>query len=481
MAKDALEQGGTAYEGGGDEEFTFRWLRIALTADDPIHVWHAGKGYTDDAFDGFSVQTDAHVWMEARGGGETPDGGGTFLAQSVGQHWMQSQEGPLSMVAGNNVVFGTGSEAKSGFKLASFGGLTVVADSRITASTATPTDPTAALDAETNAGEVGGNWGTWWTTVDTAAALGLNVLDRVLAKALSGSAGLDASFGSMLTATGMCANFAGAGANLYGMIGGAAGANTPPGMTVAGEAGIVIGSPIAVNVWGVPGALLGSMFATMFGGVSVGAIGGVDIGMASAGPIDMSSLVTASLSAVSRKTGVGIELASRNGSFEAEGVKGVTMASKAPTVVRALGTTTVESKAWMDLTAPKGAVSFKSQGAVSFSVQTGLAMGLAATVPELSKTVTALAPDDSALTAAPAPDVGQPQIGLTAAGGIEILAGAEASAPVLKITAQKVEILVGPNATGTMDAQSVELAVGQSTIKTSAESLKIDSEGVDFS
>ena len=52
---------------------------------------------------------------------------------------------------------------------------------------------------------------------------------------------------------------------------------------------------------------------------------------------------------------------------------------------------------------------------------------------------------------------------------------------MLKITAQKVELMVGPNATGTMDAQSVELAVGQSTIKTSAESLKIDSEGVDFS
>jgi len=488
MAKDALEAGGTAYDGGGSEDFTFRWLRMAVTADDPKHVWHAGKGYPGDAFDGFTAHTDAHVWLEARQG-PTPDGGGTILAQSEGQHWMQSKEGPLAMIASKNVVFGTGAEAKSGFKLGSAGGVTILADSQLEVSEYTNDpdvtriardDPAASTPAEDSAAARASGWATWWTTVDTVAALGLNALDRSLAKALSGSAGPDPSFGTLMTSIGMCANFAGAGANLYGMVGGAAGADTPPGMTVAGEAGICIGSPIAVNVWGAPGALLGSAFATMFGGVSLGALAGVDIGMASMGPVDMSSLVTASLTSVSKLTGVGIELAARKGPFTASGKKGLTLTGGSVTG-RATATAMVDSKGWLDLVAPSGAVSFKSQASLSFTVAKSLSMGLVSTIPPLKKVTSAVAPGDKPLAAAPEAEVGQPLISIAAASGVEICSGDAMSAPLLTISAQKVELLVGPQATGAVDAQSVELAVGQSSIKASAESLKIDADGVDFS
>ncbi len=479
-ADDALNAGGTAYETASDGSTSFQWLRMAVTAESPQHVWHAGKGYPGDAFDGFSAHTDDHVWLEARGGGTTPDGGGTLLAQSEGQAWLQSMEGPLSFVSSVNTVFGTGTEAKSGFKLGAAGGLTIMADSRIVASTASVDDPTASLQAEDKAAEVGGNWGLWWTSVDTAAALGLNLMDRTLALSLNGSMAPDLSFGTLATAMGMCANFAGAGANLYSMIGGAAGADTPPGMTVVGEAGVVIGSKIGVNVWGAPGALLGSAFTTLFGGVGCGAIGGLDCGMASLGPIDMSALVTASITAVARKTGVGIELASRQGTFTAEGTAGVTLTGKDVTA-RATVTASVASKGWMDLLADKGAVSLKSDGSLAITIGTGLAMGLMSAIPPGGEEISPLAPNDKPLTAAPAPHTGQPQFEITASDGVKIVSGDESSAPILKLSADKVELLVGSDAAATIDAQSVELAVGESSIKASAESLKIDADEVDFS
>jgi len=477
---DALHAGGTEYSTAADGTSTFRWLRMAITAEQPKHVWHAGKGYPGDAFDGFSAHTDDHIWLEARGGGGSSDSGGTMLAQSEGQFWMQSMEGPLSFVAEGNTVFGTGTEAKSGLKLAAAAGLTIVADSRIKASTATVDDPTKELSAETKAAEVGGNWGMWWTAVDTAAALGLNAMDRALALALSGSLAPDLSFGALSTAMGQCANFAGAGANLYGMIGGAAGAPTPPGMTIAGEAGIVIGSKMGVNVWGAPGALLGSAFATLFGGIGCGALGGLDCGMASLGVIDMSALVTASITAVARRTGVGVELASRRKSFLAEGLWGVTVAGKDLTG-RATLTTTIQSKKWMDFLADKGAVSFKSAGSLAMTIGKGLEMGLLPVIPPGGEEINVLAPSDKKITAAPVPGSGQPQFAMTAAGAVKIMSGDEASAPVLKLSAEKVELLVGSDAAATIDPAAVELKVGGATIKVSAESVKIDADAVEFS
>ena len=58
---------------------------------------------------------------------------------------------------------------------------------------------------------------------------------------------------------------------------------------------------------------------------------------------------------------------------------------------------------------------------------------------------------------------------------MKIISGAEASAPVLKISGRQVEFEVGSaGPTGTVDAMSVELVMSQSTLKVSEESLKID-------
>lgn len=486
-ARSQLEEGGTTYAVAPDGHASFQWLRMAITAADPKHVWHAGKGYTGDAFDGFTAHTDDHVWMHARGGGATADGGGTITIQSEGQSWLQSMEGALSFVASGNVVFGTGTEGKSGFKLGAAGGMTIVADHRIAASTVPVATPEDTLTAETKAGDTGSAWGIWWTSLDTACALGLNVMDRVMAAKLDGSAVPSGKMSWIMTSMGMCANFAGAGANLYGMIGGAAGASTPPGMTLAGEAGVLIGSKMAVNIWGLPGALLGSMFATIFGGIATGAIAGVDFSMSSLQTVDMSSLVQATMTAVSRKSGVGIELASRTGKLEATAKTNLTAHSATGSIeARATTTMAVDSLQWIDLVSAKGAVSFKSNATLVVDALTGHSMGLLAPGTEpgngMPDEVSMLAPVDVPVVTPPAPGADQPQIAMTAAGGVKILSGAVASAPVLTLKSDSVVFQVGSaGPTTTVDATQVEMKMGGSTLKVSAESLKIDGTEVSFS
>lgn len=481
-AQENLEAGGTAYADG-----TFQWLRMAVTAAAPKHVWHAGKGSTADAFDGFTAHTDDHVWLEARGGGSSPDGGGTITIQSEGQSWLQSMEGPLSFVAGGNVVFGTGTEAKSGFKLGAAGGLTIVADRTISASTVPSSAPKDALTCETSTADVASAWGIWWTSLDTACALGLNAMDRALALALDGSAVPSGGMDWLMTSMGMCANFAGAGANLYGMIGGAAGAPTAPGMTLAGEAGVLIGSKMSVNIWGAPGALLGSAFTTVFGGIATGAIAGVDFGMSSLGTVDMSSLVAATMTAVATRTGVGVELAARSGKFKAEATANLTTQSATGSIeARAAATMDIESKAWLDLVSAKGAVGLKSGGVLSLSAGMQLAMGLLESGAKPGKgqpdAVTPLAPVDAQVVMAPVPGTTQPNIMMTAAGGVAILSGDESSAPLVTITGDKIEIAVGASGpTATIDATQVELKIEQASLAVSASSLKMDGDEVSFS
>ncbi len=480
-----LEEGGTSYETESDGSAAFQWLRMAVTTADPKHVWHAGKGYPGDAFDGFTAHTDDHVWVQARGGGSSPDNGGTLTIQSEGQSWLQSMSGPTSFVAASNVVFGTGTEAKSGFKLAADGGVVVIADSRIQAGTVPVGSPENDLSAETQAATTAGNWGTWWTTVDTAAALGLNAMDRAMAAVLSGSAMPSGKMDKLMTTIGQCANFAGAGANLYSMIGGAAGASTPPGMTFAGEAGVLMGSERTVNVWGVPGALLGSAFACVFGGIATGAIAGVDAGMSAIGPVDMGALIQASVSAVSLRSAVGIEVASRKGSLKAEAPKGVS-ANGGSVEARATVNLDLTSMGWVNIVAKKGAVSFKSNATLGVSATVGMSMGLLESGVEpgvgITEVITDEAPNDVPVATPPEPGAEQPQIAMTAAGGVKILSGAEASAPVLKITAESVQIQVGSSGpTATVDMESAELAMGDSTVKASAESLKLDGQEVSFS
>lgn len=484
-ARGALESGGSTYVTQADGSHAFQWLRMAITAADPKHVWHAGKGYDADAFDGFTAHTDDHVWLEARGGGTTPDGGGTITIQSEGQSWLQSMEGGLSVVAKGNVVFGTGTHAKSGFKLGAAGGLTIVADHRIAASSVPIGSPGDALTCETSTADTAGAWGIWWTTLDTACALGLNVLDRTMAKALTGSARPTGIMNTLMLGVGMGANFAGAGANLYGMIAGAAGGPTAPGMTLAGEAGVLIGSKIAVNIWGLPGALLSSAFSTVFGGVSTTALAGVDFGMSSLGTVDMSSLVQATVSAVSLTTAVGVELASRKGVFTADAKTNLTIQSPAGRVEgHATTTAKVTSAAWLDLVAAKGSVGLKSNGTLAIEATVGHTMGLLppGADPGGGKPdeVTALAPVDDLLVTPPEPGAGQPMIAMTAAGGVKILSGVEASAPLVTIKADKIELAVGAGAAVLVDATQAKLGVRASTITVSAQSVKIAGPKVSF-
>ncbi|MFK7985618.1 MAG: hypothetical protein AB8I08_06265 [Sandaracinaceae bacterium] len=481
-AQENLEVGGTSYTGDA-----FQWLRMAVTAATPKHVWHAGKGYAADAFDGFTAHTDDHVWLQARGGGSSADGGGTITIQSQGQAWLQSMEGPLSFVAGGNVVFGTGTESKSGFKLGAAGGLTIVADRTITASTVPDSAPEDALSCETNTADVASAWGIWWTSLDTACALGLNAMDRALASALDGSAVPRGAMNWLMTSMGMCANFAGAGANLYGMIGGAAGAPTAPGMTLAGEAGVLIGSKMSVNIWGAPGALLGSAFTTVFGGIATGAIAGVDFGMSSLGTVDMSALVAATMTAVATRTGVGVELAARSGKFKAEAKTNLTTQSATGSIeARATTRLEVESMAWLDLVSAKGAVGLKSGGVSSVNALSQLAMGLleSGQKPGGGKPddVTPLAPVDAPVMAAPVPGSTQPNIMMTAAGGVAILSGDESSAPLVTIKGDKIEIAVGTSGpTATLNATQVEFKIQQASLAVSASSLKMDGDEVSFS
>lgn len=486
-ARDQLEAGGTTYQTQADGSSAFQWLRMAITQASPAHVWHAGKGYDADAFDGFTAHTDGHVWVHAKGGSASPDGGGTLTIQSEGQSWLQSTAGPLSFVASGNVVFGSGTESKSGFKLGTQGGLTIVADRTVTASTVSATDPGATMSAEDQASTVATNWGIWWTSLDTACAIGLNVMDRVLAAALDGSAMPSGKMNWLMTSMGMCANFAGAGANLYGMIGGAAGADTPSGMTLAGEAGVLIGAEQGVNIWGAPGALLGSAFATVFAGLATGSIAGVDWGMSSLGTVDMSSLVASTMTALASPSSVGVELAARKGKFESEAKTNLSAQSGKGTIeARATATMSVESTQWVDLVSAKGAVGLKSNGTLAVETLTKHSMGLMApgTQPgnAMPDMVSAAAPADVPIVKAPIPGPTQGQIMMSAAGGVKILSGPPASAPLVKITADKVEMKVGSaGPTATVDASQAELKLQGSSVKLSATSLKIDGTEVSFS
>ena len=220
---------------------------------------------------------------------------------------------------------------------------------------------------------------------------------------------------------------------------------------------------------------------TLFAGVSCGVIGVLDLrGWASEGALDMSALLTASVTASARSLGAGVELASRKKAVVATGKRALTLAG-ADLTGRALISSRITTPKWLDMIAEAGAVSFKSMGKLRLDAEKDLSMGLIAAIPPSSPSIGLLAPMSKPLAAAPAPDSGQPALMMTAAGGVEILAGDEASAPVLKLSADKIELLVGNDAAVTVDPTSVEIAVGQSSIKASAESLAIDADEVDFS
>lgn len=453
-----------------------QWWRLAVTEDRPRHVWHMGKA-VQDGFDGFTVQTDDHVWLEARGGGtRSPDGGGTLTAQAKGRVWLQSNDGPLSFVADDKAVFGT---AKAGLTLAGKGGVTLLADRNIKGSNASTDDPEAddddTIDAEKDAADVSAGWGTWWTVVDTATALGLNAMDVAIATATTGLPVPTSPSGWITTVIGAGANFAGAGANFAGLAGAGA-----PGMSLLAEAGMLIGSPIALNIWGVPGAVLGGAFTTVFGGVSTSVLAGLDAGITAIGPVDLSAVVLTSIASLSKRISPGVELASRTAPTTIEGLLGYTMQGGS-VQARSIGLITVDALGWLDIYAPKKQVAFKSNVATTIAVGTSVAFGmtppLAGLVPEsITDLIPDMAPQPKPFV--PLPPVLYPSLQLSLPKGVVLLAGQPDTQPELRITMDGIELLHTSDASIKIGADSIEMAVGESTVTFGAASLEADADEV---
>lgn len=443
-----------------------QWLRLFVTTKDPEHLLHLGKGHPGDAFSGFTAQTAGDVWLEARESGQrSPDGGGTFTVQSVGQSWLSAGEGPLAFVAKKNVVFGTDAGSKSGLVLAAAGSLKMVTSREVEAGEADAADPSKETEAEIGAEEALEGWETWWTTFDSATVLALNGFDVAMSVALTGfpfpGPGLEA-FTAPIEAA---ANFAAAAVGVEAMIDAARGNETPSALVLSGEAGLAIGSPISVNIAAGPGALVGSAFTTVFGGVSTSVVGGLAAGIASVGPVDVSAVVTASVAG-----GSAVELAARRGPFVADGTLGTTVQGGA-VEARAMGTLDVGATSWLGLVAPKGKVAFRAAAGVEVGVGLALAMTLFSP-PDPGEAVEEADPEE------PVPPViaEMPFIEINPAGAkMGLLLGA--GKPLLKITADSVLLMVG--APGPGSSLSVS-ATGTATIAGGKHSMELGTDEAIF-
>jgi hypothetical protein len=246
--------------------------RVLWSVESPASTMSVGLFYEDTAYSGLSVDTTEHVRLYAKG----DKGESDAIAQATGQVWMQAM-GNLALVAKNKVMV----SALATTAMAAKKGITVMAglSGADAKSEGTPgTMPSSVSSYEDKAKIAAGVWAGFDVAMiaTTAAAAIVEAITK----------------GKMtwLGATGVAANVAGTAVNIAALTGKKEVA--VPGIHLFSEGGTFIGGAYgSVNMAGLPGALLGSLFTHQFALFTTSVRGVFRASLTAVGPIDISSLL----------------------------------------------------------------------------------------------------------------------------------------------------------------------------------------------
>lgn len=255
-------------------------------------------------YSGFSVYTTADVRFNAHGAWSETNKQSDLIAQSKGQLWLQAM-GKMVGLAGSNLLL----SSVASTMIAGQGGVTILSGFR--PDTITPEPEAGTFPAAVAAYEDKAKAPTMaFTILDTIFAVGLTALDAYLriSDRPSGKSGYDA-----WGVEGGLANLAGAAINIAGLTG------SPnvslPGINIFSQAGNLVATPMgALNIFGVPGAIIASPFTTQFGLV----VSGIR-GLFSAGVVSLKTADLTAIADVTVRASQDLTLASRTGDVVGRG------------------------------------------------------------------------------------------------------------------------------------------------------------------